>query len=251
MGKYIGYHPFLGTVGNLTYARGENHEVIVKLRSSMNKERIMTDPAFVRVRETMAEFRRAAKASKFFLETFRVVVLNKPDRKISSRLIKEFMAVIASDQSHQAGSRTPEAGDLTLLTEFDFNRKASIGTSFWGDYTPTIDRVTGHCDIAIAPYIPNTIVQMPEEATHYRFVVGGIELDLEGHTYVRQAANSAYLGKSATLTAPLTVAATVTPNSTLPLFLVFGIEYFVEKNGTKLPLNNGAFNAIRIAKVDA
>jgi hypothetical protein len=251
MGKYIGYHPFLGTVGNLTYARGENGEVIVKLRTSLDKQRIMNDPAFVRVRETMAEFKRAAKASKFILETFREVVLNKPDRKIFSRLLKELMAVTVSDQSHDAGSRTPEAGDLTLLAGFDFNRNATIGTSFWGDYTPTINRVTGECEVAIAPYIPNNMVQMPQEATHYRFAVGGIELDLAGQTYVRELGQSAYFGRSNTATAPLTVSATVTPNSTLPLFLVFCIEYFVEKNGTKLPLNNGAYNVVRIARVDA
>lgn len=41
----------------------------------------------------------------------------------------------------------------------------------------------------------------------------------------------------------------VTPNSTHPLFLALGIEFYQEVNGVKYPLKNGAFNSLALVKV--
>ena len=39
-------------------------------------------------------------------------------------------------------------------------------------------------------------------------------------------------------------------NSTHPLFLVFGVEFYQDVNGVKYPLKNGSYNALSIVKVD-
>ena len=41
----------------------------------------------------------------------------------------------------------------------------------------------------------------------------------------------------------------VTANSTHPLFLVLGVEFYQDVNGVKYPLKNGAYNALSIVKV--
>jgi hypothetical protein len=45
------------------------------------------------------------------------------------------------------------------------------------------------------------------------------------------------------------LSSTLTPNSTMPLFLVFGIKFFQEVNGTLYALRNGTFNALQVVKV--
>jgi len=55
---------------------------------------------------------------------------------------------------------------------------------------------------------------------------------------------------NATATAVLNLPHQVTANSTKPLFLVLGIEFSQEVNGTMYSLKNGAFNALALVKVD-
>jgi hypothetical protein len=51
-----------------------------------------------------------------------------------------------------------------------------------------------------------------------------------------------------TATAVINLNNSVTANSTHPLFLVLGIEFYQDVN-VKYPLKNGAFNALSIVKV--
>jgi len=50
-------------------------------------------------------------------------------------------------------------------------------------------------------------------------------------------------------TAVIDLANNVTANSTHPLFLAFGIEFYQDVNGVKYPLKNGAYNALALVKV--
>ena len=42
----------------------------------------------------------------------------------------------------------------------------------------------------------------------------------------------------------------VTPNSTKPLFLALGVEFYQEVNGQMYPLKNGAYNPLALVQVD-
>ncbi|MGZ3821630.1 MAG: hypothetical protein ACXVB6_13620, partial [Mucilaginibacter sp.] len=55
----------------------------------------------------------------------------------------------------------------------------------------------------------------------------------------------------ATATTLINLTSTLTPGSSLPLFLVLGIEFYQEVNGEEYPLKNGSFNALSIVKVSA
>jgi hypothetical protein len=251
MSKYVGIMPVIGTIGNITFSRGANGDIIAKTKSAVSREKILHDPAFARTREIMSEFTRAGHASRFVLETFREAVKSKPDRFIFARLQKLMMSIIDSDQSHALGLRTVEDGDLNLMDGFEFNADALMASTFWGTPTGAIDRTTGALTVTIPPYDPSEMVRMPEGGTHYRLVAAGIELDLEGTQYIRDIANSAWLVPTMTPTSTLTLTCNLTPASTLPLFLMFGVEYAKEKAGVKYPLKNGKFNPVAIIGTDA
>ena len=62
---------------------------------------------------------------------------------------------------------------------------------------------------------------------------------------------TAILPWDGTATAPINQVNAVTANSTKPLFLASGVEFYQEINGQMYPLKNGAFNPLSVAKVDS
>ena len=76
------------------------------------------------------------------------------------------------------------------------------------------------------------------------------EVDFENETFVMDAQATAVLPWDSAATAVITLVNTVTANSTHPLFLALGIEFYQEVNGQMYPLKNGAYNPLSLAKVD-
>ena len=78
---------------------------------------------------------------------------------------------------------------------------------------------------------------------------GATEVDFENETFVLDSQASAILPWDVTATAALNLSNAVTANSTHPLFLVLGIEFYQEVNGQMYSLKNGAFNPLAVVKV--
>jgi hypothetical protein len=244
-----GFLPIEGTMGNLTFMKTEDGYV-VKTKSEVSAERIANDPNYERTRENNKDFGRAGKAGKLLYAKAREVVLAKGDKKVFSRLQKVMMSIIKSDQTNVRGSKTVTDGDLQLLKGFEFNRNAQLGVSLFADHSLTIERLTGNLEVTIPSFVPKDMVQAPQDTTHFRFVTGGMEIDFANETCVREKQYSAWLPWGTTATAPLTLTCTLTPNSTLPLIQLLGIEYAEEDAGVKYPLKNGAYNTVAIVKLE-
>ena len=93
------------------------------------------------------------------------------------------------------------------------------------------------------------MIAAPNGATHFKIVSAGAEIDFENETFVMDTQATALLPWDATATAIISLANTVTANSTHPLFLALGIEFYQEVNGQMYPLKNGAFNPLALVKV--
>jgi hypothetical protein len=157
--------------------------------------------------------------------------------------------VIKVDATSIRGERNVIDGEAELLEGFEFNIRGKIGTSLFAPYTPTIDRVTGQIKVVIPPFIPSNMIAAPSGTTHFKVISAGAEIDFEMETFVSLNSASAILPWSLVPTVAITQTNTVTPASTKPLFLVLGIEFFQQVNGTMYTLKNGAFNPLAIAKV--
>jgi hypothetical protein len=110
--------------------------------------------------------------------------------------------------------------------------------------------VSGELSISIPSFVPVNMVAAPSGATHFKIVSAGVEIDFENKTYVVDFGNSNSLPINSTATAVLNLSHQVTANSTKPLFLVMGIEFYQEVNGNQYSLKNGAFNALSLVKVE-
>ena len=83
------------------------------------------------------------------------------------------------------------------------------------------------------------------------FISAGVEVDFENETFVLSQSSSPELPYDNSNTA-LTILTNELGvlDSTKPLFLVFGIEFLQQVNGTFYSLNNGAYNALNLVAID-
>lgn len=94
------------------------------------------------------------------------------------------------------------------------------------------------------------MIAAPGGATHFKIISAGAEVDFENEVFVADTKSTAVLPWDANATAVINLANAVTANSTHPLFLALGIEFYQQVNGQMYPLKNGAFNALALVKVD-
>ncbi|MBB1285240.1 hypothetical protein HRH25_12720 [Flavisolibacter sp. BT320] len=237
-----------GTIGDITFYKSKDG-YLAREKGGVPADRIASDPAFQRTRENGAEFGRAGKAGKVLRTAIRAMLQNAADSKMVSRLTTEMVKVIQADATNPRGERNVIDGEAELLEGFEFNINGKLGTTLYAPYTATIDRTAGTLAVNIPAFVPLNMIAAPGGSTHFKLVSAGAEVDFENGTYVMDESSSAVLPWDPTTTAVLNLSNSVTANSTHPLFLVLGIEFYQDVNGQKYPLKNGAFNALAIVKV--
>ena len=248
MAKQSGIIPLEGTIGNLTFYKSKQG-FLAKGKGGIPADRIANDPAFIRTRENGSEFGKAGKAGKILRNSIRALLQNASDSLVVARLTTEMLKVIQADATNVRGQRNVIDGEAELLQGFEFNVNAKLGSTLYAPYTSTIDRVAGTLTVDVPAYIPVNMVAAPGGTTHFKIVSAGAEIDFENETFVMDTQESAVLPLDSTLTAVLNLVNAVTPNSTHPLFLMLGIEFYQDVNGVKYPLKNGAFNALSLVEV--
>lgn len=248
MAKQKGIIKVKGTIGDMTFYRSQDG-YIVKEKTSLDGSRIATDPAFQRTRENGSEFGRAGKAGKVLRNAIRSLLQNSKDSRLVSRLTKEMMTVVKADATSTRGERNVIDGETELLEGFDFNINAKLGAALYAPYAARINRVTGELSINLPAFLPAEMVAAPTGTSHFKIVSAGAEIDFENEVFVTDSNETAILAWDNTATAVIDLVNMVTANSTHPLFVILGIQFFQEVNGIKYSLKNDAFNALAIVKV--
>lgn len=249
MAKQKGIMKLEGTIGDITFYKTEDG-YLAKENAPVSGDRIATDPAFQRTRENGAEFGRAGKAGKVLRNAVRTLLQNAKDNRVTSRLTGEMMKVIKADITNPRGMRNVIDGEAELLQGFDFNINAKLGTTIYAPFSSAINRVAGTLTVTVPSFLPAERIAAPNGTTHFNIVSMGAEVDFENETFTTDSKESGILPWDNTATAALNLANAVTANSTHPLFLLLGIQFFQEVNGVKYPLKNGAFNALSLVKVN-
>ncbi|MDA3615531.1 hypothetical protein [Polluticaenibacter yanchengensis] len=248
MAQQTGIIKLKGSIGGITFYKLKDG-YIAREKAVLSRERIANDPNFQRMRENSAEFGRAGKAVKVLRISLKTLLQNTADNKMFNRLTKEMIKVIHGDVYSARGQRHVTEGTLALLEGFDFNLNRSFSTAFYAPFTATIDRRAGMLTVDIPPYVPTQMVLAPSGATHYKIISSGVEINFADETYSADTQSLAELPCTPISTVALTLVNMVTPNSTKPLFLALGIEFFQEVNGTLYALKNSGYNACCLIKV--
>ena len=248
MARQKGIIKLKGTIGDITFYKTQDGH-LAREKGGIDASRIASDPAFQRTRENGSEFGRAGKAGKLLRTAFRPLLLNSADGRMVSRLTQRMVKVIQADLISVRGLRNVIDGEAELLFGFEFNIRGKLGTSLFAPFVGSIDRVAGEINVDIAPFVPANMLAAPTGTTHFKIISGGAEVDFEAETYVVATSETTILPWDSTPTTAISQVNAVTANSTKPLFLTLGVEFYQEINGQMYPLKNGAFNPLSIANV--
>jgi hypothetical protein len=249
MPKQVSIVKLKGTMGGITFYKSVDGH-LAREKGGIDGKRIATDPNFQRTRENGSEFGAAGKAGKVLRNALREVVQNAQDNRMVSRLTKKMMEVIHADQTSARGERNVIDGEIALIDGFEFNLNGKLGNSLFAPYLASIDRVTGKLDVTIAPFVAAKLVSVPGGTTHFKIISAGAAIDFEKESFESASSASDVLPWDETATAAITLSNAISANSTQPLVLALGIEFYQEVNGTMYSLKNGAFNPLAVVKVE-
>lgn len=248
MAKQKGIIKLKGTLGDITFYKTQDG-FLAREKGGIEASRIANDPAFQRTRENGAEFGTAGKAGKILRTAIRALLQNASDSRMVGRLTREMVKVVQADVTNPRGQRNVIDGEAELLEGFEFNSRGKLGTTLFAPFVSVIDRVTGGLKVDFASFIPSNMIAAPNGSTHYKIISAGAEIDFENETFIVDQQQTSELPWDSLPTGIVTLANAVTANSTHPLFLALGIEFYQEVNGIKYPLKNGAYNSLSLVKV--
>jgi hypothetical protein len=248
MASQMGMFPFRGKIGNVVFYK-LNGKWVARAKGGPTAEQIATDPRLVRTRENSAEFGRAMTASQLLRATFQAMVHPNPDKLLARRLLTTMISVVQADGKSERGLRNVLDGKLELVEGFEFNEHGKLSNIFRAPYSSAINRETGEMKISIPAFIPQEMVTAPPSATHLKLISGGAELDFENKAFKVDFNSSRELPLNNVGTPEIVLNNVVPVNSTQPLFLALGIDFYQEVNGVMYRLTDGTFNAMAIVKV--
>ncbi len=249
MARQTGIIKLKGTIGDISfYKTTDGH--LAREKGGVDANRIANDPAFVRTRENGSEFGRAGKGGKLLRNALRILLQNASDKRLTSRLTKDLLAIVKTDAVNERGLRTLTDGNLDLLLGFEFNLNGKLGTTLFAPFVNAFDRVSGDATLNLDPFSPTLRIAAPSGTTHFKVVMGASELDFENEISTFESDETAILPYSAADTAAIVLTASVTANSLLKVVQVLGIEFYQEVNGQMYALKNGAYNALAVVIVD-
>ncbi|MES2875585.1 MAG: hypothetical protein V4708_17810 [Bacteroidota bacterium] len=248
MARQKGIIKLKGTIGDITFYKTQDGH-LAREKGGIEASRIASDPAFQRTRENGSEFGRAGKAGKVLRTALRALLLNSADGRMVSRLTQSMVKVIQADITSVRGLRNVIDGEAELLTGFEFNIRGKLGTSLFAPFVATIDRLTGEIKVDLASFIPSNMIAATSGTTHFKIISAGAEVDFEAESFVASNSETAILPWDVTPTVAISQTNMITPNSTKPLFLALGVEFYQEVNGTMYPLKNGSYNPLALVQV--
>lgn len=248
MARQKGIIKLKGTIGDITFYKTKDGH-LAREKGGIDASRIASDPAFQRTRENGSEFGRAGKAGKTMRTALRTLLINSADGRMVSRLTQAMVKVIQADATNDRGLRNVIDGEAELLAGFEFNIGGKLGTTLFAPYVGTIDRVSGDITVDIASFSPLNMIAAPGGTTHFKIISAGAEIDFEAETFVVSNSETAILPWDATPTVAINQVNAVTANSTKPLFLALGVEFYQEVNGKMYSLKNGAYNPLSLVQV--
>ena len=235
-----------GSIGDITFYKTKDG-YLAREKSDIGTK-VKSDPAFQRTRENGAEFGRAGKAGKVVRDAFRPLLQRSADGKMTSRLTREMMKVLKADSSSARGERNVLDGELGLLLGFEFNFYSNLSSTCYVPFNISIDRPSGQLGVSLPAFDPISGIATPAGATHFKMVSAAAAIDFSKGSY-----ELAFAEMPASLVnesiAASSLQNSLPANSTHPLFLILGIEFFQEVNGKLYPLKNGAFNALSLVGV--
>lgn len=240
MAKQTGILGIQGTVGGLTFSANGNISQAQKSRA-ISAERTL---------ENNAEFGHAASAGKTARDSFRQVVANISDARMTARMTAKMREIISTDAVNDRGQRGVIDAEIELLNGFEFNSKAILSTIAFMGFTPNLMRALGTHSIAVDAFNAARDVSAPTGTTHLKLVGSASSVDFESKASDGVTVASAFIPYTNEVVVAQNLALPLPAASTHPVVVVFGVEFYQEVNGKQYLLGNGAYTTAKVVAVD-
>ncbi|MHB8261231.1 MAG: hypothetical protein ACYDCN_07635 [Bacteroidia bacterium] len=248
MAKQKGIIPIIGTLGELTFVKTKDG-YLVKTKTTLTKERIMKDPAFVRTRENMTEFSEAAHDGKLLRVALHNYMSNAKDGRVTSRLTQLMRAILKFDGGSIRGRRTvgtaivlPSA--MLTLQGFNFNIKSVLSEVLLAPYS--VATTTGV--ITIPTLFPANDIIAPAGATDFTLQAIWGKVDFVNKVFNVQSSPLVHVPLTAPA-APITLTPTTAPTGTGTNVYLLLIQFYQMVNTIEYVLHSGTFNSLAIVQV--
>lgn len=156
-------------MGGLTFFRKDG-KFFVRLDTSLDKQRIETDPAFQRTRENMSEFGGASLVGKALRDGFGG--LSKPfgDTFLTARLTGLFRKMIENGPGERGQRAIEVSNNPLMLTGFEFNQTDTLTSVFLAPYSVSANANRTSATFDIPDFDTNTGIIAPQGATHFQLL---------------------------------------------------------------------------------
>lgn len=248
MAKASGIIKIEGSVEDLTFYKRDGKN-FVRRKGGVSKERIASDPNFVRTRENNSEFGHSGSAGKILRLAMGSLIFKAKDGRLSSRLLQVMSQVKNLDTISTRGKRTVGLGFGTpegklLLKGFDFNANARLNGVLFAPFL--LDTATGV--ITLNNFIPAEQLQFPQGATHVSFQSAVLALDFDTEVSELVVSTAANLPINLATSTLVLTPPTVPTGTGVQLFLLM-ISFHQEVNGMQYSLKNEEFNVLNVVDV--
>lgn len=248
MAKTNGIVKIEGTIEDLTFYK-KNGKNYVRRKGGVSKERIETDPNFVRTRENNTEFAQSAGSGKVLRLALGSLVFRAKDSNLSSRLMQVMSRIKNFDTTSSRGQRNVNTGIATVdgklqLKGFNFNRNAPLQNVLFAPYD--LDIATGK--MSFTNLIPAEQLQFPQGATHFSLQSAVLKIDFDSTLSDINFSNIENLPINLTPSSPILTPGGIPAGIGVALFLLT-ISFYQEVNGVQYSLRNEEYNVLTVLEV--
>jgi hypothetical protein len=171
MAKQTGIFKIEGTLEDVTFYK-LGGEFYVRSKSSLDAQRVETDPAFQRTRENANEFKNAGLGSKLVTRSLKPIL---PRGRWFGKLNSYFLKVVKGDTTSIRGQRNIVTGDIFEAYGFQFDTNIDV---FLGNVNIAYTVGGSTVDFEISPFTPIVDIVAGGGATHFRFDIGVCSCDV-------------------------------------------------------------------------
>ncbi len=253
-----------GTVGDLTFYQKDGTHFL-KTKSSISKEKIQSDPNFLRTRENNQEFAGSAKIAKGLRDGFNDFK-KMVDSNVTGRAVKMCNDILKRDAIGLRGKRSfLPVPNKDLIKAFAFSKNISFDSIFSVPFAATVNTDRNAVSITIQDFNAANAVSGPSGATHFKLI--NLLSVWSSYTYndnnksyeatdavnnsKNVASSSGYLALDASVGSTTIIASNLNGAPVLPtdsaLLSYIGIEFYQKVNNDYYLLASG--NAMKIQDV--
>lgn len=248
MAKTSGIVKIEGTIDDLTFYKKDG-ATFVRKKGGVNKERIDSDPNFVRTRENNTEFSHNVSQAKLLRMAMGSLTFKAKDSNLSNRLMQTMSRIKNLDSVSARGQRQVSLGIETtegknLLKGFDFNTRAPLQGVLFAPFG--LDTTTG--SISFTSLLPAEQLQAPTGASHVSFQSAVLHLDFDtGDSAIAYSPIRNFMINLSPQSFSLTP--TNVPTGAGRTFFLLHLSFYQEVNGLQYSLKNEEYNVLTIVEV--